>query len=81
METFLRNKTTAQQAMALEDRLTHPFRVGRQHSAKYFELLAQRRRLPVSALRQQFLDAYHEAQVRLPTHPSPCSFVSSKARF
>ena len=69
----------AQQAMALEDRLTYPFRAGQQHSAKYFELLAQRRRLPISALREQFLDAYHKAQARL-THVSPCFSLPSNAR-
>ncbi|QGI63255.1 hypothetical protein CEK27_007226 [Fusarium fujikuroi] len=63
MDKLQRNKTTAAQAIAIEDGKDHPFRPGETHSTKYFDLLKQRRALPVSAKRQEFLDAYHQHQV------------------
>ncbi|KAH7177706.1 P-loop containing nucleoside triphosphate hydrolase protein [Fusarium sp. MPI-SDFR-AT-0072] len=63
MENLKRNETTAAQAIAIEDCKDHPFRPGEKHSEKYFELLKQRRALPVSSRRQEFLDAYHQHQV------------------
>ncbi|KAF5699054.1 putative ATP-binding PRP16 [Fusarium globosum] len=63
MDKLQRNKTTAAQAIAIEDGKDHPFHPGETHSTKYFDLLRQRRALPVSAKRQEFLDAYHQHQV------------------
>ncbi|KAF4495144.1 ATP-binding PRP16 [Fusarium agapanthi] len=63
MDNLQRNKTTATQAMAIEDGKDHPFRPGETNLARYFDLLKQRRALPVSAKRQEFLDAYHQNQV------------------
>ncbi|KAF5691235.1 ATP-binding protein PRP16 [Fusarium circinatum] len=55
---------TAAQAIAIEDPKDHPFRPGEKLSEKYFELFKQRRALPVSPRRQEFLDAYHQHQPR-----------------
>ncbi|KAF4437461.1 ATP-binding PRP16 [Fusarium acutatum] len=63
MDNLQRNKTTAALAIAIEDGKGHPFRPGESHSTKYFDLLKQRRALPVSAKRQEFLGAYHQHQV------------------
>ncbi|KPM39172.1 hypothetical protein AK830_g7385 [Neonectria ditissima] len=62
MQALERKKTTAEQAVALEDGKAHPFREC-SHSAQYFEILKSRRQLPISGTRQAFLDAYHENQV------------------
>jgi hypothetical protein len=62
MQYLQRNKTTAVQAMEIEDRKDHPLRDG-PHSARYFELLKARRALPVSNSRQDFLNTYHQQQV------------------
>ncbi|KAH7177712.1 P-loop containing nucleoside triphosphate hydrolase protein [Fusarium sp. MPI-SDFR-AT-0072] len=62
MENLKRNKTTAAQAIAIEDSKDHPFLPGKKHSVKYFEPLKQRRALHVSSRRQEFLDAYHQYQ-------------------
>ncbi|KAF5709706.1 pre-mRNA-splicing factor ATP-dependent RNA helicase prp43 [Fusarium mundagurra] len=50
-------------AIATEDSKDHPVRPGEKHSEKSFELLKQRRALPVSSRRQEFLNAYHQRQV------------------
>ncbi|KAK7596232.1 hypothetical protein V3481_002865 [Fusarium oxysporum f. sp. vasinfectum] len=63
MEDLKRNKTTAAQAIGIEDSKDHLFRPGKKHTVKYFELLKQRRARPVSSRRQEFLDAYHQYQV------------------
>ncbi|KAH6970886.1 hypothetical protein BKA56DRAFT_128737 [Ilyonectria sp. MPI-CAGE-AT-0026] len=62
MQALVRNKTTAEQAVTLEDGNAHPFRAGL-HASRYFEILKVRRQLPVSGTRQSFLDAYHQNQV------------------
>ncbi|KAH8886333.1 P-loop containing nucleoside triphosphate hydrolase protein [Thozetella sp. PMI_491] len=62
MQSLERNKSTAEQASKIEDGKTNPFS-GRPHSAKYFEILETRRKLPVSGQRQSFLNVYHGAQV------------------
>ena len=62
MESLQRNNTTAAQAIAIEDERVHPLRSGN-HTAKYFDILRQRRALPVAARRQDFLDLYHDKQV------------------
>jgi hypothetical protein len=63
MQSLQRNKTTAVQAMEIEDRKDHPLRDG-PHSARYFELPKARRALPVSnSRRQDFLNTYHQQQV------------------
>ncbi|KAF5605333.1 pre-mrna splicing factor rna helicase [Fusarium subglutinans] len=46
----------------LEDAPNHPLRPGVPRSAEYFKLLQSRRELPVSAMRQEFLDAYHKSK-------------------
>lgn len=63
MESLELHNTTAEQAIKLEDGLANPFRVGQQHSAKYFELLRVRRELPVASRRQDFLNMFHAQQV------------------
>lgn len=63
MEDLKRNKTTAAQAIGIEDSKDHLFRPREKHTVKYFELLKQRRARPVSSRRQEFLDAYHQYQV------------------
>ena len=62
MESLQRNNTTAAQAIAIEDERVLPLRSGN-HTAKYFDILRQRRALPVAARRQDFLDLYHDKQV------------------
>ncbi|KAF7539365.1 hypothetical protein G7Z17_g12431 [Cylindrodendrum hubeiense] len=62
MQALVRNKTTAGQAIALEDGNSHPLRAGL-HTSRYFEILKTRRQLPVSGSRQSFLDVYHQNQV------------------
>ncbi|KAM0416372.1 hypothetical protein ACHAPD_005293 [Fusarium lateritium] len=59
MDFINSNQTTAEQARILEDAEDHPLKPGVKHSANYFQLLAERRRLPVSAAHQEFLDVYH----------------------
>ncbi|KAF4343172.1 pre-mRNA-splicing factor ATP-dependent RNA helicase prp16 [Fusarium beomiforme] len=53
MEKLERNKTTAAQAIAIEDGKDHSFSPGKKHSAKYFRLLKQRRALPISSRKQE----------------------------
>jgi pre-mRNA-splicing factor ATP-dependent RNA helicase DHX15/PRP43 len=62
MESLQRNNTTASQAIAIEDGTVHALRGGN-HTAKYFDILRQRRALPVATRRQDFLDLYHDKQV------------------
>lgn len=64
MQALVRNKTTAEQAVALEDGNAHPFRAGL-HTSRYFEILKVRRQLPVSGARQSFLNAFHQNQVAI----------------
>lgn len=64
MELLRRNETTAEEAIDIENGRAHPFRAG-EHSANYFDLLAQRRKLLISGKRQEFLDVYHQAQVSM----------------
>ncbi|KAF5979865.1 putative ATP-binding protein PRP16 [Fusarium bulbicola] len=59
-----KTQITTAQAIAIEDSKDHPFRPGEKLSEKYFELFKQRRALPVSPRRQEFLDAYHQPQPR-----------------
>ncbi|KAF5546665.1 ATP-binding protein PRP16 [Fusarium mexicanum] len=54
MDLLKRNKTTAYEATKLEDAKDHPLRKNKQHSARYFELLEARRKLPVSFMRRKF---------------------------
>ncbi|KAF4500521.1 ATP-binding PRP16 [Fusarium agapanthi] len=63
MDLLKRNKSTAYEAIKLEDAKDHPLRKDKQHSARYFELLEARRKLPVSSERQEFLDVYHSTKV------------------
>jgi pre-mRNA-splicing factor ATP-dependent RNA helicase DHX15/PRP43 len=57
--------TTAEEAIRLENGEAHPLRDNQVHSEKYFELLKIRRQLPVSSIRQEFLDVYHQNQVSI----------------
>lgn len=71
MDSLKRNQTTAAQANMIEEAKAHPLRRDKQHSAAYFEILEQRRKLPVSEKRQEFLDSYHSTQfghVLVPCH-------------
>ncbi|CVK88628.1 related to ATP-binding protein PRP16 [Fusarium mangiferae] len=63
MDSLERNNTTAEQAKMLEDARDHPLRPGVQRPAEYFRILQSRRELPVSAMRQEFLDVYHKNKV------------------
>ncbi|KAF5969083.1 putative ATP-binding protein PRP16 [Fusarium bulbicola] len=63
MDLLKRNKTTAYEATKLEDAKDHPLRKDKQHSARYFDLLEARRKLPVSFMRRKFLSAYHSNKV------------------
>ncbi|KAF4335699.1 ATP-binding protein PRP16 [Fusarium beomiforme] len=58
MDNNTYRNTTAEDAIRLEDGSAHPLRDNDLHSERYFELLRFRRRLPVSAKRQEFLDLY-----------------------
>ncbi|KAF5551800.1 pre-mrna splicing factor rna helicase [Fusarium mexicanum] len=60
MNSLERNNTTAEQAKMLEDAPNHPLRPGVPRPAEYFKILQGRRQLPVSAMRQEFLDVYHK---------------------
>jgi pre-mRNA-splicing factor ATP-dependent RNA helicase DHX15/PRP43 len=64
MQSLKRNQTTAAQARELEDGDLNYLRVEPWFfSDRYWKLLESRRALPVSQIRQEFLDIYHEAQV------------------
>ncbi|KAH6990235.1 hypothetical protein EDB80DRAFT_167392 [Ilyonectria destructans] len=76
MQALVRNKTTAEQAMALEDGNAHPFRA-ELHTGKYFEILKARRQLPVSGMRQSFLNVYHQNQVAISSFFLPNLFGAS----
>ncbi|KAI9339719.1 P-loop containing nucleoside triphosphate hydrolase protein [Pilaira anomala] len=54
-------KTTAEQAEKLENASVNPF-TGKTFSAKYQKILEGRRKLPVHAKRQEFLDMVHSNQ-------------------
>ncbi|KAI8378133.1 P-loop containing nucleoside triphosphate hydrolase protein [Choanephora cucurbitarum] len=54
-------KTTAKQAEKLENDTNNPF-TGKAFSAKYQKILEGRRKLPVHAQRQEFLDMVHKNQ-------------------
>ncbi|KAF5962830.1 putative ATP-binding protein PRP16 [Fusarium bulbicola] len=62
MNSLERNKTTAEQARMLEDAPNHPLRPGVPRPAEYFKILQSRRKLPVSAMHQEFLDVYHKSK-------------------
>jgi hypothetical protein len=62
MQSLQRNLTTADQAIEIENGKAHPL-LDRPRSAKYFELLEARRKLPVSERRQEFLNVYHSGRV------------------
>ncbi|KAF5239766.1 hypothetical protein FANTH_9845 [Fusarium anthophilum] len=62
MNSLERNKTTAEQARMLEDAPNHSLRPGVPRPAEYYKILQSRRELPVSAMRQEFLDAYHKSK-------------------
>jgi pre-mRNA-splicing factor ATP-dependent RNA helicase DHX15/PRP43 len=54
-------KTTAEQAEKLENAAVNPF-TNKAFSAKYQKILEGRRKLPVHAKRQEFLDMVHSNQ-------------------
>ena len=66
MESFKRNKTTAEQARKVEDGDINPL-TEKPFSAKYRQLLGVRRQLLVYGKREEFLDAYQKARVLLVT--------------
>ncbi|KAM6534736.1 DEAH-box ATP-dependent RNA helicase prp43 [Fusarium falciforme] len=65
MESLKRNQTTAAEAMALEDGITHPMPIqdGKFRKSRYFFMLQARRELPVSQKREEFLTLYQSEQV------------------
>ncbi|KFA73879.1 hypothetical protein S40288_00874 [Stachybotrys chartarum IBT 40288] len=65
MEFLQRNQTTARLAVSIENASFHCLRAGEHHSAAYFKLLDQRRQLPASKRRQDFLNEYQRSQVVL----------------
>lgn len=60
-KSMVPRKTTADQAEALENGTTNPF-TGRTFTAKYQKILEGRRRLPVHAQRNEFLEMIHNNQ-------------------
>ncbi|KAM0559863.1 hypothetical protein ACHAPJ_003811 [Fusarium lateritium] len=75
MENLVHNKTTAQQAMALENAADNPFVEGKKHSNEYYQLLHHRRKtLPVCSpeQRQAFLDKYHAENVTIVVGDTGC---------
>ncbi|KAM7206194.1 P-loop containing nucleoside triphosphate hydrolase protein [Rhypophila sp. PSN 637] len=62
LDTFTRQKTTAEQAAKAEDLDVNPW-TNQPHSQQYFKILQTRRDLPVSKQRQEFLDMYHSTQI------------------
>ncbi|RTE72017.1 hypothetical protein BHE90_013572 [Fusarium euwallaceae] len=65
MDSLVRNKTTAAEAMALEDGIKHPKPIqdGKLRPSQYFTMLHDRRELPVSQKREEFLTLYQSEQV------------------
>jgi hypothetical protein len=64
MENLKRNRTTASEAMAIEDGKMNPFFPKKEYSERYLKLHKERNeRLPVRSQRQEFLDKYHSEQV------------------
>ncbi|KAJ4264484.1 hypothetical protein NW762_005684 [Fusarium torreyae] len=75
MDELKRNKTTARQAMALENAADNPFVKGKKHSDEYSQLLHHRRNtLPVCSpeQRQAFLDKYHAENVTIVVGDTGC---------
>jgi pre-mRNA-splicing factor ATP-dependent RNA helicase DHX15/PRP43 len=71
METLRRNKTTAAQAIAIEDGNTNTLtRPPRPYRQGYKTLLQQRRDLPISSKRQAFLTKYQNHQVMVLVSPT-----------
>jgi pre-mRNA-splicing factor ATP-dependent RNA helicase DHX15/PRP43 len=62
LSNLVPGKTTASQAEMIEDGLMNPF-TNAPFSDRYRKILEQRRNLPVTKLRQQFLDLLHSSQV------------------
>ncbi|SAM07705.1 hypothetical protein [Absidia glauca] len=60
-KSMVPRKTTADQAEALENGATNPF-TGRTFTAKYQKILEGRRKLPVHAQRNEFLEMIHNNQ-------------------
>lgn len=58
---LVRNETTAEQAVALEDASANALKADVPYSARYRTILGQRRSLPVSQIRQQFHDLYQKS--------------------
>lgn len=58
------HKTTANEAIKVEDGTMNAL-TGTSHSPLYFDILKTRRKLPVSNVRQKFLDAYQNNQIVL----------------
>ncbi|RSL61931.1 hypothetical protein CEP54_006039 [Fusarium duplospermum] len=65
MNSLVRNQTTAAEAMALEDGIGHPMPIqeGKLRKSQYFTMLRDRRELPVSGKREEFLALYQSEQV------------------
>ncbi|GES82659.1 pre-mRNA-splicing factor ATP-dependent RNA helicase PRP43 [Rhizophagus clarus] len=61
LDGFIPGKTTAAQARKAEEGIYNPFN-SKKFSQKYRDILAIRRKLPVHAQRQEFLDLVHSSQ-------------------
>ncbi|PKC08384.1 P-loop containing nucleoside triphosphate hydrolase protein [Rhizophagus irregularis] len=61
LDGFIPGKTTATQARRAEEGIYNPFN-SKKFSQKYRDILAIRRKLPVHAQRQEFLDLVHSSQ-------------------
>ncbi|KAM5345850.1 hypothetical protein ACJ41O_011711 [Fusarium nematophilum] len=81
MDSLERKNTTALQAMQLEDGNANALRACEQHTAPYFKLLEEHRRLPVSAKGQEFLDIYHESSATISTSDTGTGLTTQVPQF
>ncbi|ETS75168.1 hypothetical protein PFICI_13652 [Pestalotiopsis fici W106-1] len=80
MDQLRRNQTTAEQATALEDG-NNNFLTNKPYSARFRELLKQRRRLPVSANRSRFLELYQRSRVIILTSDTGSGKTTQSTQF
>ncbi|KAF4949796.1 hypothetical protein FSARC_13399 [Fusarium sarcochroum] len=84
MEVLKRNRTTAKQAMAIENAADNPFVKGKEHSSQYYQLLNHRRQtLPICSIeqRQAFLDKYHAENVTIVVGDTGCGKTTQILQF
>ncbi|KAL2692094.1 hypothetical protein Neosp_002499 [[Neocosmospora] mangrovei] len=84
MESMLWNRTTAEQAMALEDAGKNPFLPGSLHSEDYFvDLNRRREQYPLCSLekRQEFLQRFQSERITIVVGDTGCGKTTQLVQF